>query len=203
MEQWITRIMETLSYWGIALLMFLENLVPPIPSEVIMPMAGFTARQGGLNIWWAIVAGTVGSLAGVVMWYVVADRVGQARLKRWLDRWGKWVGLCGDDVDRATRWFEHWGPAAVLICRLIPGVRTFISIPAGFAHMPLWKFLSLSLIGTVAWTAILAWLGWLLQSQYHKVQAYVEPISIVVLVLLAAGFVWWIVSRWRKGQPCD
>lgn len=189
MFAWITRIIRTMGAPGIALLMFLENAVPPIPSELIMPLAGFVSARGGLNFWAAVAAGSVGSLAGATAWYYVGRRVGEERLRAWIDRHGRWLTLSCEDMDRAAAWFDRHGHAAVFVGRLIPAVRTVASLPAGFARMPLAPFLAYSAAGTVLWTAALAYAGRLLGANYQRVSAVLEPVSWAVLGAVALAYV--------------
>lgn len=180
----ITGIVSSLGVVGVGLLALLENVFPPIPSELVMPLAGFVASRGEMSLVGAIVAGSLGALLGAVGWYEVGRRVGRQRLHRWLDRHGRWLALEGEDVQRASDWFERHGAAAVFFGRLIPGVRTFISVPAGFAGMPRAKFLLYSAAGTVAWTAALVMAGRLLGAQYRRVEQFVEPATWVVIAAI-------------------
>lgn len=196
--------MESLGYIGIALLMFLENVFPPIPSEVIMPMAGFTASGGGLTLIGVVAAGVAGSLLGALPWYVAARVYGGDRLKRFADRHGRWLGVSRDDIEQATAWFGRHGRTAVLIGRLVPGVRTLISVPAGVCGMPVLPFLLYSGIGTLGWTLALAFAGVLLQSNWTVVGDYVGPIGYVVFGLIAAWFVVRLIRRRRQfSSRCD
>jgi membrane protein DedA with SNARE-associated domain len=195
---WIETIVETTGVLGIGLLMFLENLFPPIPSELIMPLAGYTAAQGNANIVLVILAGTIGSLAGGLFWYGVGRLIGEERLKRIADRHGRWLTLSRKDIDKADDWFDAYGHYAVLFGRLVPTVRTLISIPAGLSEMPLGRFLFFSSIGTAAWTALLALLGFALGSQYGRVGEWIDPISIGIVVLIAVIYVWRVVTFPRK-----
>ena len=197
MLDWTTNLVRTMGAPGVGLLMFLENVFPPIPSEVIMPLAGFVAEQGGLSFWGAVAAGVIGSLAGAVGWYVVGRRVGERRLRAWVDRHGRWLTLGGDDVDTAKRWFARHGGAAVFVGRLVPGVRTLISVPAGFAAMPLLPFVLYSAAGTAVWTVALALAGRMLGSQYERVSRVLEPAGWVVLGVVVAIYVVRVV-RWRR-----
>ena len=163
-----------------------------------MPLAGFVAEQGGLSFWGAVVAGRVGSLVGATGWYWVGRSVGERRLRAWVDRHGRWLTLSGDDVDTAKHWFERHGGFAVFVGRLVPGVRTLISVPAGFAAMPLVPFLLYAAAGTAAWTLALAVAGRMLGSQYERVSRVLEPAGAAVLALIAALYVVRVV-RWRRG----
>jgi membrane protein DedA with SNARE-associated domain len=199
MLQWVTGVMNSMGYIGIVLLMFLENVFPPIPSELIMPSAGFAATQGKLSLLGVIAAGTIGSVLGALPLYYAGKFVGEDRLKAWADKYGKWLTLSGDDIEKAKSWFEQHGNKAVLFCRLVPGVRSLISIPAGFSAMSLPLFLLYSALGTGIWAAILAYLGQLLGKNYSKVDRYLGPVAYVVLALLLVAFIVWVMRR-KKAQ---
>jgi len=198
LSDWITGIIEDLGYWGVALLTMLENIFPPLPSEVIMPMAGFTASQGDMTLWGAVAAGTAGSVAGGLPWYYAGRWLGEERFRRWVERRGKWLTLEPKDVDRAKSWFDERGSWAVFIGRLIPGIRTLISAPAGFGCMPLGQFLLWTTLGTVIWTAALTYAGYLLGDNYDKVGQYLKPISTAVVVALAVMIAVWFWRRKRS-----
>ena len=189
MTQWPGEFVESMGYGGIVLLMFAENVLPPIPSELIMPLAGFLAGQGKLNLAGVIVAGTAGSVLGAMPLYGLGWWLGQERLCRWSGRWGHWVAVSPDDIRRAAVWFARHGGKAVLLCRLIPGVRSLVSIPAGTARMPLVPFLTYTAAGTGAWTATLAWLGRALGQNYDRVQHYLGPVTYIVMAALVVAFV--------------
>lgn len=181
MLHWIVSLVHTLGSPGIAVLMLLESIFPPLPSELIMPLAGFVASRRHEPVWAPIVAGTIGSLVGAVAWYLVGRRLGQDRLRWLVDRYGRWMALRGRDIDRAARWFEQRGGIAVLLGRLIPGVRVFISVPAGFAPMPFVPFLVASAVGTIVWNAALVYAGQLLGANYDRVARFVGPLSWIAL----------------------
>ena len=197
MLNWITRIMTEFGALGIAFLMLLENVFPPIPSELIMPLAGFVAAREQSGYWTAVIGGTMGSLLGTGLWYIVARRVGEQRLRKLLERHGRWFALDNDDLDRAKDWFERHGPAAVFLCRLVPGIRTFISIPAGFNRMPAASFLAYSAAGTFAWTAVLAFLGYRLGADYNEVAKFLEPVSWIVMGSALVLYLWRVI-RWNS-----
>lgn len=199
MFDWITGFVVRGGYVGVCLLMLAENVVPPIPSELIMPLAGFTAARGQLSLLLVVLAGTTGSLLGAVFWYYVGRRLGSERLKRLTARHGRWLTLAPDDVDRADGWFRRHGARAVFFGRLIPTVGTLISVPAGITGMPLPQFLAWSVLGTRLWTALLAGAGYLLQSQYERVSDYLNPVSTVVVVLII-GWYFYRVVTFRTGE---
>lgn len=187
--------MTTLGYPGVALLMFLENLFPPIPSELIMPLAGFTAGRGELSFVGVVIAGALGSLLGQLPLYYIGRFFGEDRLVRWADRYGKWLTLSGNDIKKADDWFDQHGTKAVFFARLVPGLRSLISVPAGMSEMPMPKFLLYSALGTTLWVVILAVLGTLLGQNYDLVDTYLGPVALVVVGGLAVFAVVWIVRR--------
>lgn len=199
MFEWITRAVRTLGYPGVGILTLLENLFPPIPSEVVIPLAAFVAVEGNLSVAGVIAAGSAGSLAGATLWYAVGRRVGERRVRAWVGRAGRWLTLTEDDVDRAQDWFRRHGGAAVFVGRLVPGVRTFVSLPAGFAGMPLVPFLLYSAAGTVIWTAALAYAGVLLRANFGLVADYVDVVTYAVFAALALLVVRRYVRCWRPG----
>jgi membrane protein DedA with SNARE-associated domain len=200
MFDWITGVIARLGYLGVAMLTFLENIFPPIPSEVVIPLAGFVAAQGGLRIGVVIAMGTLGSLAGGTVWYALGRRIGEKRVRAWVDRHGKWLTLSATDVDRAQLWFGRHGNTAVLLGRLMPGVRTFVSLPAGFSAMPIGPFLLYSALGTVMWTAVLAYAGVLLQAKFTVVGDYLNLITNIFLGVLAVMVARRYVNCWRESR---
>lgn len=195
MLEWITNTMNSLGYLGIGLLMFLENLFPPIPSELIMPLAGLTVAQGKLQFAPVVVAGVVGTVLGALPWYYLGKIVGEQRLKRLADRYGRWLTISSKDIKEAKRWFDKHGGKAVFFCRIVPGVRTLISLPAGMSSMHLVPFLLYSTLGTLLWVGLLTYAGYALGENYELVEEYLAPVSKIVLVSLIVAFVVWVVRR--------
>jgi membrane protein DedA with SNARE-associated domain len=200
MFEWITQVIARLGYVGVAALTFLENLLPPIPSEVVIPLVGFVAAQGDMHLGLAIAAAIVGSLGGAILWYVVARRVGERRVRAWVDRNGKWLTLSADDIDKAVAWFQRHGKTAVFVGRLVPGVRTFVSLPAGFARMPFLPFLLFSTVGTAIWAIALAYAGVALRSQFTLVSDYINVITNGLLVVFAVTVIRRYVKCWRGSR---
>ena len=200
MFDWITGVVGRLGYVGVAVLTFLENLFPPIPSELVIPLAGFVAAEGDLRVGLVIATGTIGSLSGAVVWYEVGRRIGEHRLREWVMRHGKWLTLSPRDVDRAQAWFRRHGNAAVFVGRLMPGVRTFVSLPAGFSAMPLAPFLLYSALGTIMWTAALAYAGVLLQANFTLVGDYINVATNLLLGVLALMLVRRYVNCWKESR---
>ncbi|PSB32343.1 alkaline phosphatase [filamentous cyanobacterium Phorm 46] len=195
MVEWITNTMQSMSYLGIALLMFLENLFPPIPSELIMPLAGFTASKGDMQLSLAIAAGTIGTVLGAFPWYYAGKLLSEERLRDLADKYGKWIAVSGADIDKANRWFNRHGNKAVFLCRLVPGVRTLISLPAGINNMPLIPFLAYSTGGTILWVSFLTLAGYKLAENYERVDEYLAPVSKIVVVIIVIGFILWVVKK--------
>lgn len=199
MFDWITGLIDTMGAFGVALLMFLENVFPPIPSELIMPLAGFNAARGDMSLWLVILAGSVGTLAGAYMWYAIARKIGYKRIRRLSEKHGRWLSVSPDELDRANAWFDRHDTAAVLIGRLIPTVRTLISVPAGVRRMNRALFLAYSAVGTVVWTALLTLAGYWLEGGYEAVSAWMNPISTVVVLGLVGIYIWRVVTYNRRG----
>lgn len=201
LADWIPSIMNQLGYFGIALLMFLENLFPPIPSELIMPLAGFTVSQGKMDFIGAVLAGSVGTILGAYPWYYLGKWVNEERLEHLADKYGKWLSLGAKDIHKANAWFNRHGGKAVFFCRLVPGVRTLISLPAGINAMPLLPFTLYSSLGTLLWVLFLTGAGYKLGDHYELVDEYLGPVSKIVLASLVIFALLWIVRKqWRKAS---
>lgn len=200
MFDWITQFVETSGYVGIALLMLAENVFPPIPSEVVMPLSGFAAARGDLNLVLVIAAGSLGSLAGAFLWYGLGYWIGVEAVKRFAQKHGRWLTLAPKDVDKADRWFDKHGGKAVLLGRMVPAVRTLISFPAGVAAMSLVPFLLYTALGTVIWTTGLALAGYGLEKEYQAVAGYMKPVSNGVIAVMV---IWYLyrVATFRKRAP--
>jgi membrane protein DedA with SNARE-associated domain len=197
MVQWINDLMTSLGYWGIGLLMFLENLFPPIPSELIMPLAGFTVSQGRMNFGMAVLAGTVGTMAGTFAWYYLGRVVNYQRLENLAIRYGKWIGVTVIEIDRVNNWFNKHGNKAVFFGRMVPGIRTLISLPAGMNKMPITSFTLYSTMGTLIWTLALTTAGFLLGDNYAVIEQYLAPVSKVVLFGLLGLVGYWLFRKFR------
>ncbi len=181
-------------YPGIVLLTFIETIFPPLPSELFMPMAGYAAARGDLSLAGVILAGSFGSLAGAWFWYGVGRAIGLARARELAARHGRWLTLHPRDIDRGNAWFARFGGRVVLFGRMVPAIRSVVSVPAGIAHMPLARFLLLSAIGTVIWTSLLMTAGYLLGAEYGRVASWADPVSKLVIGGLVAGYVYRLVT---------
>jgi membrane protein DedA with SNARE-associated domain len=184
-----------MGYWGIGLLMAVENVVLPLPSELIMPLGGFQCARGRLNLLETILAGTIGSVVGALPLYGVGRALGQERVTRWVGRHGKWILLRGRDLERAGERFERHGGWAVFFSQLLPGLRGLISLPAGFAGMNIALFIASNFAGTLVWCGVLAYLGFLLGVNYQRVHTYIGPVVWIALGGLIGWAMLWLVSR--------
>ena len=200
MADWVISTIESTGYLGIIFLMFLENVFPPIPSEVIMPLAGFMVAEGKQNLIGIIIAGTVGSVLGALPLYYAGFFLGEERLKKFADKHGRWLTVSRDDLERAKKWFNRHGRLAILLCRLVPGVRSLISIPAGIAKMNLASFLFYTAIGAGIWTALLAFAGYILGAKFEQVGEYLNPASYVVFGAILIIYVKRVLTPKRTVQ---
>ena len=206
MIPFVLQMYDAVGYVGVALAVALETIVAPIPSEVILPMAGWKVSQSaadpsvlepltGLpwNMLLAIALATVGSVVGAVVGYAIGAWGGRPIL----DRYGRYVGIGASDLDRADRWFERWGSWAVFFGRMVPLVRTFVSYPAGISRMPMGRFLLFSTLGSLPWNAALIYAGFVVGDNYPVIEATLKPyeyviyVAVIALVLLFAGRWWW------------
>tara|TARA_Y100001968_G_scaffold314434_1_gene339772 strand:- start:13254 stop:13913 length:660 start_codon:yes stop_codon:yes gene_type:complete len=169
-NQWI-------GYFAIFIAMFLENLFPPIPSELIMPLGGFYVHQGQLDLLPVVLAGLLGTVLGAFPWYGIGRLVNENRLQSFLFKYGKWIGVSPDDLTRNRIWFNKYGSALVFWGRLIPGIRTLISVPAGIELMPLTPFLVWTTLGSLIWTFLLTFAGYFLGESYTNVETWIAPFS--------------------------
>lgn len=190
MNDWLFILIEQGGYAGIFALMFAETIFPPIPSEVVMPIAGVAAANGRLDLSLVALAGTAGAMAGNLFWYLVARSIGIGRLKQLLLRFGRWLALDWCDVVRIRWLFRRHGRSLVLVGRAVPTIRTIISLPAGVARMEWRRFLLFSTIGTAIWSTGLAIAGWLLGSQFHNVGNIIGPIATIILAGIVSAYVW-------------
>ena len=201
MIEWVTGVVAAAGWPGVLFLMFLENLFPPIPSEVIMPLAGFAAARGEMSFILAVVAGTVGTLAGNAFWYELSRAIGAARIKPLFARYGRWFAVSEDDMRKAEDRLRRHGPVALCFGRVLPGIRTVISIPAGLIRIPRHVFYIWSALGSAVWITLLTIAGYVLQDQYSRVEAWLEPLSYVVVAGIVAAYLWHIWST--RGRSRD
>jgi membrane protein DedA with SNARE-associated domain len=195
LTNWAADVVEALGYLGVALLVAIENVFPPIPSEVVLGVAGYTAARGDASVVGMIIAATVGSVVGAWTLYGLSAAIGPLRLRAIVIRYGGWIGFGEPDLDRAESWFDRRSRWAVLVCRCIPLVRSLISIPAGFRRMPIATFTLFTLIGSLMWNTAIVTAGYLLAEQWEKVLDFTEPFQTVVIVVIGALVVAVVVRK--------
>ena len=200
MFDFITEFMQSGGYLAVFALMALENIFPPIPSELIMPFAGFVAARGDLSVFGVLIAGTAGSVAGALPWYYAGKVYGKERLEKFADKHARWLTVTHGDIEHAMESFEKHGRKVVLFGRLIPAIRTLISVPAGLAGMPMGQFLLYSTVGSLVWTGILTGAGYMLESQYERVAEYVDPVSKAVLIGLLGWYLYRVATFKKRAK---
>lgn len=193
---WCVHLMDWMGPVGAGLAIAIENLFPPIPSEAILPLAGFAAARGSFTIAEAILWTTLGSLVGAMVLYGIGAKVGAVRLRRLADRLPL---MEGDDVDRTVAWFQRHGSKAVLFGRWVPIFRSLISIPAGVSRMPIWRFLLLTAIGSGIWNTVFVLAGFFLGEAWPIVEQYTDVAQVVVIVVVVAAVAWFVIARVRRG----
>ncbi|MCI3923171.1 DedA family protein [Paenibacillus sp. TRM 82003] len=204
MEHWITEVMEKFGYAGVFLLIALENLFPPIPSEVILTFGGFMTTSTSLKVPGVIIAATFGSVFGAMLLYGVGAWLNADRLEAIVDKHGRWLRLKPADIRKANAFFQKYNKWAVFLCRLVPLIRSLISIPAGSSRMNFWVFLLLTTLGSLIWNTVLVSLGAALGASWEDIVAILDVYSnvayaVIALVCVAAG-VWFVRSRFLKNR---
>ena len=181
---------QLIGYGAILFAMFLENLIPPIPSELIMPLGGFYVSQGQLDFFPVVLAGLLGTVIGALPWYGIGKLVNEERLEKWLEKNGRWIGINPHDLARSRNWFNRYGVSLVFWGRLVPGVRTLISVPAGVELMPITPFLIWTTAGSLIWTLFLTITGFYLGDNYAKIGNWISPFSSIFksLIILSISF---------------
>lgn len=193
MTNWVIDFIRSGGYGAIVALMLLENVFPPIPSELIMPLGGYLVSQDQLNLIGVIAAGTLGTVLGALPLYWLGYKLGAERLEEWCQRYGRWFVISPSDIRKSQRWFDKHGYATVFFFRLVPGMRSLISIPAGISRMSLLPFLLFTTIGSAIWTAMLTYVGRWLGSNYEQTGDYLGPVSTGVVVVLVLFYIWRLI----------
>ena len=198
LASWVQDVIEQLGYLGVALLVVAENVFPPIPSEIVLPFAGFVARRGSDSVVIMILAATVGSVVGALIMYWIAAVIGDDRLHAFTRKFGKWVQIRESDLTKAEEWFDRHAMAAVLVGRCVPLIRSVVSIPAGFRRMKLVPYMLYTFVGSLVWNIALVGAGALLGDNWERVGSYVGVFqwAVIALVVVAvARFLWTHVLR--------
>lgn len=199
MTDWIIQTISDLGYLGIFLVMLAESIFPPIPSELIIPFAGFAAANGTLNFLGVLAAATIGAVTGMLPWYFAGRLFGLERVKFLADRFGRFMAMNADEIDLAVGWFTRFGPVIVLFGRLIPLIRTLISIPAGLSRMRLPVFLLASGTGALVWNLFLTTAGYILHEHYEIIEVVLDPLSYAVLALVVALYLYRVIT-WKPAR---
>jgi membrane protein DedA with SNARE-associated domain len=197
LAEWIVEFVHTMGYVGVAVLVALENVFPPIPSELILPLGGFLAGQGRFWLPGVVLAATAGSVLGALVLYFVSRKLGEDRLREFVKRYGRFLLLSESDLDRTDEWFDRHAGRAVFVCRLIPALRGLISIPAGLRGMPLGKFILFTTLGSTHWNSALIGLGWIVGHEWEAVSDYAEYFGYAVLAVVIVAVGWFI---WHRRQ---
>ena len=203
--EYLSKAVETnaaLAYLSICFSMFLENVIPPIPSEIIMPLAGFFVFQQKLNFYIVIFWGLLGTILGSIPWYYLGRLVNEKKLSNFFEKRGKYLGLTSGDLSKSKLWFDKYGVSLVFWGRLVPGIRTLISVPAGMELMPLKKFLIWTSLGSLIWVTLLTYAGYIFGENYSVIEIYldrfkyiVKPILIFIFMYFLLKFLWTIYKR--------
>jgi membrane protein DedA with SNARE-associated domain len=192
MYDWVVQLIDWGGYFGVFLLMLIETIVPPIPSEVILPLAGMRAAGGPLGLPGVIAAATAGAMLGNLLWYLLARAIRPERFRYFIERYGRWITLDWREVETIQRRFERWGAGIVFVGRVLPALRTLISVPAGLLRMSPGRFLLWSTLGTALWSAALAAGGYALGTGFERIEAIAAPLTTIAIVL---GLLWY---AWRQ-----
>ena len=199
-NQWV-------GYGAIFLAMFLENVIPPIPSELIMPLGGFYVFQGDLNFFLVVLSGLTGTLLGAFPWYGIGRLVNEERLEVWIKKYGRWMGISAQELSKSRSWFNRYGNALVFWGRLIPGIRTLISVPAGIELMPILPFTIWTTAGSLIWIIFLTISGIILGESYNQIEGWIEPFSkaikFLIVFSLLSGLCWTAIKFWRKKRKIN
>ena len=187
-----------MAYLTICFAMFLENIIPPIPSEIIMPLGGFFVYQQKLNFYILVFWGVFGTILGSMPWYYLGKLVNEKRLSNFLDKRGKYIGITSNDLIKSKRWFDKYGVSLVFWGRLVPGIRTLISVPAGMELMPLRKFLIWTSLGSLIWVAFLTYAGFVFGENYQIIETFLDQIKYIVKPILILIFVYFLIKFFMR-----
>lgn len=197
MEKWIIHFMEQYGYFGIAWLIFLENVFPPIPSEIILTFGGFMTTKTDLTFVGVVITSTIGSVIGAIALYGIGTWIRENKLYNLVQKYGKFLRVTTEDLTKTFKWFERYGYWTIFFCRFIPLIRSLISIPAGITRMNIWIFIIFTTIGTLLWNIVLIYLGQTVGGNWHVIVNYMDIYSKIIYVLLLL-LVIYILFKWLK-----
>ena len=192
---WVEQIISSMGYVGLYVVMFLENVFPPIPSEVVLPLAGSLTLTGRFSIFWITIIGMLGSLTGAFLFYGLGKWLGESRVRTIIEKYGRYALLSTNDLDRSLEWFDKYDDWVIFFSRMVPIVRSLISIPAGIANMKITKFSFYTILGTALWSFLLAIGGRLLGEQWPLIAEFINTYQNIVLVVAAAAVLFFFGSR--------
>lgn len=196
MSGWIIDLIEGGGYWGIVFLMALENIFPPIPSELIMGVGGIAVARGKMAFVPLLISGTIGSTLGNYVLFLLADRLGYERLQPFVDRWGRWLTMEWEDVETGTRFFRKHGGMVVFILRFMPAFRSVVSLPAGLAHMGHMRFLLYTAAGAAIWNTLLIFAGRWAGNKFEQAEQWLGWVTLAVVAVTLVYYVWRVVT-WK------
>lgn len=203
MTQFVVSLIAAGGYWGIALLMCLENVIPPIPSELIMGIGGIAIAHGRMDFWPVLIAGTIGTTVGNYFWYAIGRFVGYRRLKPIVTRWSRWLTLDWEDVEALDAFFQRHGIWVIFVFRFLPTGRTLISVPAGMLQMGTFRFVACTFAGAAVWNTVLLGAGYYLGTRFRELEDYVGPASAGLVGFLIAYYLWRVFSwKPRHARGC-
>jgi len=203
MQDWLINVINQFGYLGIAFLILLENIFPPIPSELILTFSGFLTTISNTNIWISSLSATVGSMAGAILLYMLGRVIPQRKIVQFVKKHQKILRLKESDLKRSSDWMTKRGGSAVFLCRFVPVIRSLISIPAGAAHMPIWEFLVFSTLGTAIWNTILIYLGALAGRNWENIVGYLNTYSYVICIVVVLALTIIIFRRVKRKRKAS
>ncbi len=195
---WVINIIATLGYPGIVLTMAIESALIPLPSEIIMPFSGFLVSTGKFNFWLVAISGGLGNLIGSLIAYAIGYWGHEKIVRRFIRRWGKFLLITEEDLDTTEVWLKKYGDWVVAGSRLLPGVRTVISLPCGICRLPLKRFIILTFFGSLIWSAILAYIGKIMGENWKEIGPYFHKFDIVIIIILVLGAGLYVWHKLRK-----
>ena len=194
----IISVINTSGYLGVFGLMSAESALIPIPSEVTMTFAGYLASIGRFNLYWLIFIGALANLFGSILAYLLGFWGEEHVVRSWIKKYGKWILISEHDFDKSDKWFKKYGEKIVFFSRVLPIVRTFISLPAGIAEMSFWRFSMLTFLGSLIWSGVLAYIGFVLGENWHSLEVYYRRFEFIIVALLVIGIVAYINKHMKK-----
>jgi len=200
LARWTGDVVYSFGYLGVAALIALQNLFPPLPSALILPLSGFLVGQGRFSFFPVLLAATTGSVSSALVFYALGRRIGEERLRKLVGRFGRFVFVTDSDLEKALGWFGRYGGKAVLFGRLVPGVGTFVSVPAGLARMPMLRFVTYTALGTALWNGTFIGVGWALGSRWQLAQRYLHTFEYGLLAAAGVAGVLWFLWRRRRAR---